>query len=344
MTGGRRIRVLVVDDSAFARKVLRESLAKSPDLEVVGYAHDGLDALEKISELKPDVITLDLIMPELDGMGVLRALQAIPGSPAVVVVSMADGDGELGVAALAAGAFDLVHKPTALALDRLYELGDELVEKVIAAGAMVPRPPSVGPALALPAPLVARRTSMIVMGASTGGPHAVTNLLRALPENFPVPMAIVLHLPIGFTEAFAKRVDGDCALSVVEARQDLPFEPGVVVIARAGIHLRVRARAGGWVADLEPAPFDSPHRPSVDVLFESAAEHVGMRTLGVVLTGMGNDGLRGSRAIHAVGGRVLTESESSSVVYGMPRCVFEAGIALAEAPIEQMAELILGQL
>lgn len=345
MRSGRRIRVLVVDDSAFARKVLRESLAKSPDLEVVGFARDGLDALEKISELKPDVITLDLIMPELDGMGVLRALQSIPGAPAVVVVSMADGDAELGVAALAAGAFDLVHKPTALALDRLYELGDELVHKVIAAFGVAPRPtPAIARAVGLASPLAATRTSMVVIGASTGGPHAVTSLLRALPKNFPVPIAIVLHLPVGFTEAFARRLDSDCALSVVEGRQGLPFEPGVVVIARAGIHLRVCARATGWVADLGVAPFDSPHRPSVDVLFESAAEHVGKKTLGVVLTGMGNDGLRGSRAIHAAGGRILTEAESSSVVYGMPRCVFEDGIALAEAPIEQMAAVILAHL
>lgn len=346
MTGKRRISVLVADDSAFARKVLREVLSASAELEVVGTARDGLDALEKISQLKPDVVTLDLVMPNLDGLGVLRALHSLPNAPAVVVVSTADHDGELGIAALVAGAFELVHKPTALAIDRLYELGDELVQKVVAAGGagLLRRPSPAPPGLVLSAAAVGIRTAMVVLGASTGGPHAVSDLLRSLPKEFPVPMAIVLHLPPGYTEALAKRLDAQCALAVIEARQDLPLEAGVVVIARAGIHLRVRPRAEGWVADLSPAPVDSLHRPSVDVLFESAAEHVGARTMGVVLTGMGSDGLLGSRAIHAAGGRILTEAESSSVVYGMPRCVFEDGIALAEAPIERMAELILAQL
>ena len=347
MIGKRRIRVLVVDDSAFARKVLRESLSASFEIEVVGIARDGLDALEKISQLKPDVITLDLVMPNLDGLGVLRALQAVANAPAVVVVSTADEDGELGVAALVAGAFEVVHKPTALALDRLYELGDELVRKVVAAGRAGRRLPSARPPR-VPAdsnpPAAAIRTAMVVLGASTGGPHAITSLLRAFPKNFAVPMAIVVHLPPGYTEAFARRVDADCALKVIEARPDLPLDVGVVVIARAGIHMRIRPRGAGWVACLHEEPVDALHRPSVDALFESAAEHVGKRTLGVVLTGMGNDGLAGSRAIHAAGGRVVTESESSCVVFGMPRCVFEDGISHAQAPIDRMAELILKEL
>jgi two-component system chemotaxis response regulator CheB len=347
VTPGQKIRVLVVDDSAFARKVLRESLAACSDIEVVGIARDGLDAIEKIAELEPDVITLDLLMPNLDGLGVLRALRADPYAPAVVVVSTADDDSELGVAALVAGAFDLVHKPTALALDRLYELGAELVQKILAAAASGRGPPAsraAPPLLPERPPLVAARTSMVVVGASTGGPHAITALLRALPVGFPVPMAIVVHLPPGYTEAFAKRLDGECALEVVEAREGMALTPGRVVIARAGSHMRVVAEGGGWVAELSSAPADSLHRPSLDALFESAARQVGARTLGVVLTGMGSDGLLGSRAIHAAGGRVLTEAESSSVVYGMPRCVFEAGIAHAEARIEHMAALIMSEL
>lgn len=347
MTGKQRVRVLLVDDSAFARKVLREALEACPEIEVVGIARDGLDALEKISQLKPDVLTLDLIMPNLDGLGVLRALQVVPNAPAVVVVSTAEEDGELGIAALVAGAFELVHKPTALALDRLYELGDELVRKVIAAGRSGTRPLSSrrpSQELSLGATVVAGRTAMVVLGASTGGPHAVHTLLRALPKGFPVPLAIVLHLPPGYTEPFAKTLDAECALSVVEASHDLQLEAGMVVIARAGIHMRICARGGkGWVTELAEAP-QSLHRPSVDVLFQSAAQHVGKRTLAVVLTGMGDDGLLGSRAIHAVGGRILTESESSAVVYGMPRCVFEDGISHAQSPLEHMAEMILQQL
>ena len=341
-----RIRVLVIDDSAVARKVLRESLSACSEIEVVGIARDGLDGLEKISELRPDVITLDLIMPNLDGLGVLRALRSVTRAPAVVVVSTADNDGELGVAALVAGAFELVHKPTALALDRLHELGDELVRKVLAAGAAMRKlPPSVViPAPAQSVPRVAGRAAMVVVGASTGGPQAISTLLRALPRDFPVPILVVLHLPTGYTEPFAHRLDAECALKVVEASHEVALEAGMVLVARAGIHLRVAARGPGWVAELDMAPADSLHRPSVDALFESAAKTVGSRTLGVVLTGMGNDGLLGSRAIRASGGRVLTETESSSVVYGMPRCVFEDGLSNAQAPIDQMAELILAQL
>ena len=345
MTAKRRVRVLVVDDSAFARKVLRESLAACAEIEVVGIARDGLDALERIAELKPDVITLDLIMPNLDGMGVLRALHAVANPPAVVVVSTADNDGELGIAALVAGAFELVHKPTALALDQLHELAGELVTKVLAAGAVTrPPPPPVPVVHARHEPLAAVRTAIVVVGASTGGPHAISTLLRALPKTFPVPIAIVLHLPPGYTEAFAKRLDEDCALPVMEARQDLVLEGGMVVIARAGIHLRICARGDGWMAALDAAPADALHRPSVDVLFQSAADHVGAGTLGVVLTGMGDDGLRGSRSICAKGGRVVTEAESTAIVYGMPRCVFEDGISSAQAPIGGMAGLILTQL
>ncbi len=345
MTEETKIRVLVVDDSAFTRKVLRESLAASDAIEVVGFARDGLDALEKIAALKPDVITLDLVMPNLDGLGVLRALQSLPKPPAVVVVSTAEQEGEQGVAALVGGAFDLVHKPTALALDHLYELGDELVRKVLAAGESGRGPPSAAPKV-LAAAAFGRpvRTALVVMGASTGGPHAIHSLLRALPAGFPAPIAIVLHLPPGYTDAFARRLDSECALDVREAEDGMPLRAGLVVVARGGVHMRIRKHNGGQEVELGRNPADSLHRPSVDSLFVSAAEHVGERTLGVVLTGMGSDGLVGSRAIHAAGGRVLTEAASSCVVYGMPRCVFEDGIAYAEAPLERMAELLLAHL
>ena len=345
MTVARRIRVLVVDDSAFTRKVLRESLSAHQGIEVIGIARDGLDALEKISVLKPDVVTLDLVMPNLDGLGVLRALQSLPSAPSVVVVSTEEEDGDQGIAALVGGAFDLVHKPTALALDRLYELGDELVRKVLAAGVAESKPLSVPPLTVMQRRTnLAAATSMVVLGASTGGPHAISSLLRALPATFPVPIAVVLHLPVGYTEAFARRLDSECALRVMEAEDGLPLVPGLVVIAQAGIHMRVRRHEPGLKVALDLEPRGSLHRPSVDVLFESAAAHVGSRTLGVVLTGMGNDGLEGSRAIRAAGGRILTEAASSCVVYGMPRCVFEDGLAAAESPLDGMAELLLAYL
>jgi two-component system chemotaxis response regulator CheB len=256
---------------------------------------------------------------------------------------MADDQSELGVAALQAGAFDIVHKPTALALDRLYQLSDELTGKILEAsrsrrGVREESRPQIQ-SEADP-PLVSTKTTLVVIGASTGGPQALTRLIHALPANFPVPIALVLHMPPGYTEAFARRLDDDCAVDVIEARDDLRLRPGLVVVARAGIHLRIRGRDGAWHAELDPFPTSSLHRPAVDVLFQSAADLAREGTLGVVLTGMGSDGKLGSGAIRAVGGRVLTESEASCVVYGMPRTVVEAGFSNANASIGDMAALI----
>ena len=340
------VRVLVVDDSAFARKVLRDVLSTSPFIDVVGTARDGLDALEKIAELKPDVITLDLVMPNLDGLGVLRALPA-SGAPRVVVVSMNDEQSDLGVEALATGAFDLVHKPTALALNRLYELSAELIDKVKAAGfATSPEPsapPSLRPAPA-PAPALGPSDRLVVIGTSTGGPQALTQLLRGFPRDFPAPIALVLHIPQGYTESLARRLDHECAIDVVEASEGLALRPGLAIVARAGIHMKLRSSGDGCVAVLDPEPRGTIHRPSVNVLFESAAKLFGARTLAAVLTGMGDDGLIGSRAIHAAGGLILTEAAASCVVYGMPRVVREAGLSAGEARIEDMADAIIARL
>ena len=342
-----KVRVLVVDDSAFARKVLREILGASAEIDVVGIARDGLDALERIAALKPDVVTLDLVMPDLDGLGVLKALKTQLDPPAVVVVSMTDEDSELGITALHSGAFDLVHKPTALALDRLYELGDELVAKVIAAGrgrnrssVVFPVPHVVTPSQR-PGP---HRTRIVVIGASTGGPQALTTIIQGLPRDFPVPVAVVLHMPTGYTEAFARRLNKESAVEVSEAREGVLYRAGQVVIARAGIHLTVERTPGGFRGLLNVAPLGGLHRPSVDTLFASAAKEFGSSTLGVVLTGMGNDGLAGAQLIHAAGGRLITETEESCVVYGMPRCVFQANLAIAEGSVASMVDLILRHL
>lgn len=337
--GAAPVKVLVVDDSAFARKVMRECL-QAAGLEVVGFARDGLEALEKINELTPDVITLDLVMPNLDGVGVLKAL-AGKTSPRVVVVSMSDGDSMLGLAALHEGAFDVVHKPTALAVSQLYEIGDKLVEVVRAAALAIPRTATAAAAGPAALTTLSTKRELLVIGASTGGPAALTRLISSLPEKFPVPVALVLHIPPGYTEAFAKRLDDECQLEVLEAADGVVLQNGRVVVARAGRHLKLVRSDGQVRCKLEMLPVDSPHRPSVDVLFQSAAELVGAGTLGVVLTGMGDDGLVGAQAIRAAGGAILTESASSCVVYGMPRAVMEAGLSSGEAPIERMAEEII---
>jgi two-component system, chemotaxis family, protein-glutamate methylesterase/glutaminase len=332
------IRVLVVDDSAFVRKVLRELLSASAEIEVVGIARDGLEALEKIAELKPDVMTLDLMMPNLDGLGVLQGLP-FEGAPRVIVVSVSDSETELGAAALQAGAVDIVRKPTALATDQLYEVREELIRKVKqAAGARSQRFPQ----------LVQRREGLtsdatrgvIVLGTSTGGPQAITRLLAALPGSLPVPVVIALHIPAGYTDALAARLDAGSALEVREAEDGMELRAGLVVLARGGAHVRIAGRAKPRI-QVDERQGGLTHAPSVDVLFDSAASTFGSRTLGVVLTGMGDDGLLGSGAIVRAGGAVLTEAERSCVVYGMPRCVAEAGYSASQVSLDEMAGEIL---
>lgn len=338
-----RPRVLVVDDSAFARKVLREILADDERIDVVGFARDGFDALEKIDELAPDVVTLDLVMPVLDGVGLLEALRSRPKAPRVVVVTMSDADSPRALEALRAGAFDLVHKPTALATDRLYELRDELVAKVLAAAdGRLPPAVSMRPMAVTSAAEV--HTRLLVIATSTGGPRALTLLLGALPASFAVPIVAVVHMPAGFTHGLAQRLDSDCALSVHEAEDGRVFGPGTVAIGRAGQHLRVQKVPGGCQTIVGGGPFDALHRPSADVLFDSAAAAFGDTVLGVVLTGMGSDGLAGAGAIRGAGGRLLVEAASSCVVFGMPRVVAEAGLADAVVALEDMASAIATRL
>ena len=340
-----RIRVLLVDDSAFARKVVRDVLSGEPDIEVVGIARDGIDALEKIQQLKPDVVTLDLMMPELDGLGLLNAMADWPDRPHAVVVTTLDEASDAGLAALVAGAFELVQKPTPIASDRLYEVRPTLVAAVRAAG-IAPRgarkKTEVAPVV-IPGPGRAA-FDLVVIGASTGGPQAVSALLGALPANFPVPIAVVVHMPPGYTAGYADRLDRESALDVFEAREELELPPGRVAIARAGMHLTLTDRRGSCHARLSSSPLDTLHRPSVDVLFASAAALRGPRVLGVVLTGMGDDGVAGARAIRAQGGRIMAEAESTCVVYGMPRAVIENGLANDIVPLDGMAAAIAAAL
>lgn len=371
-----RVRVLVVDDSAFARKVLSRVLLGCEQIEVVGTATDGLDALEKIAELDPDVLTLDLVMPQLDGLGLLVALVGRP-RPKVVVVSMSDAHSELGVRALAAGAVDLVHKPTALATERLYELGDELVQKVLVAasarpygatgaglkergGALAAAAVPVGRGLAVPSPeiavvpppsaarpssrRVASNTEIVVLGTSTGGPHALTRIVPQLPADLPVPLVIALHIPAEYTGALAERLDRASPLRVVEGKAGQVLEPGTVVLAPGGVHVSLRRRGHNVVVELSPEPRDALYRPSVDVLFESAARAYGAGVLGVVLTGMGEDGLRGSGHIAARGGRIITEAAASCVIHGMPRAVLEAGLSHDDVVLDDIVPAILRHL
>lgn len=344
----RRTRVLVVDDSAFARKVMRHVLGGASDLEVVGHARDGLEALEQIEALAPDVVTLDLMMPQLDGLGVLQALSTRAVRPRVVVVSSSASDSDIALEALQLGALDIVHKPTAVATDRLYDLGDDLLMKVRAAAssgvAVAPLPTPTKPPPPVVGTTTSARTSVIVVGTSTGGPQALVHLASRFPADLPVPVAAVLHIPIGYTASLAARLDRISALAVVEAEEGLVVMPGMMVIARAGVHLLLERSGRGARCVLATEPRRSLHVPSVDALFTSAAAAFAKGVLAAVCTGMGEDGLAGARAVRAAGGRVYAESAASAVVDGMPRAVREAGLADGEATVDALAAALVAAL
>ena len=340
------VRVLVVDDSAYVRKVVSQMLTRSPFLEVVATARNGREALEAAAEASPDVITCDLNMPEMDGVAFVREQMARKAVP-IIIISVANRSGEQVLAALDAGAIDFLQKPTALASDRLLDMSSELIDKVKAAAASPMRRPAlvgVGPVparLAAPVRVGAGAVDIVVIGISTGGPQGLKVVVPQLPADIPVPVAIVMHMPVGYTEMYARKLDELSAMTVKEAAEGDVVRPGVALLAPAGRHLSFRRVAGRVVAHLDLRPLDTPHRPAVDVLFQSAAEVFGERTLGVVMTGMGSDGREGAAWIKARGGHVITEAEESCVVYGMPRSVVEAGLSDASAPIETMADAIL---
>lgn len=334
----KRPRVLIVDDSAFVRTVLSRVLKASGEIDVIGTARDGDDALEQIAQLDPDVVTLDLTMPHRDGLGVLRELHG-RARPRVIVVSVSTIDSANAVEALALGAVDLVAKPSALATDRLYEISTELIAKVVAA---MPREAPIVET-ARPHVITGRGTAdLVLVGTSTGGPQALTRLLTSLPKRFEAALALVLHIPIGFTEALAHRLDQQSPLEVVEAHEGVELRPGRAVLARAGMHLKIHRDGNRYVGRLEALPLH-PHTPSVDELFKSGAHAARAGALGVVLTGMGDDGLEGARMIAAAGGQLITESPTTSVVYGMPRAVYEAGLGATAAPLDQVAQEIVNR-
>ena len=338
------VRVVVVDDSAYVRKVMAQILGRSPFVEVVGTARDGREALELVEELRPDVVTCDLNMPVMDGVAFVREQMARRPVP-IVVVSIAAESSEQMLAALDAGAVDFVQKPTALATERLMEMSDEVVEKVRAAASAAHRA-ALPRTIVTPQAPVPRRAArgpidIVVIGISTGGPQGLKVLIPRLPADCPVPVAMVMHMPLGYTEMYAQKLNEMSALHVIEAGEGQPVEAGTVYLAPAGRHLTFRPDGGQIVTHLDVRPLDTPHRPSVDALFHSAADVYGARVLGVVMTGMGNDGREGAAWIKARGGCILTEAEESCVVYGMPRSVVEAGLSDGSFPLERLAEAIM---
>ncbi len=346
-------RVVVVDDSALMRNIVTRSLTRA-GVEVVGSARDGDEALALCERERPDAMTLDLTMPGLDGLGVLRALRARADSniPVVVVSAFSAAHGARAVDALAEGAFDLVPKPTANeSLETFIEnLGAKV--KLAAASRRTRRPGHNGSTLTpirsaaadhgarfIPRrPLTAARSAKLVLIAtSTGGPRALASLVPKLPAPLGVGTLIVQHMPAGFTGSLATRLDASSALNVREATGGEKLEAGTALLAPGGRHLRLSSDGRMTLTD-EPAV--GGLRPRADLLIEDAARVYGERMLLVVLTGMGNDGLRGAREVHRRRGRILVESEDSCTVYGMPRAIVDAGLADDVLDLGNLAEAI----
>ncbi len=342
MSDAPKIRVLVVDDSAFVRKAIARMLNGAPDVEVVGMAADGEEGLQLARALHPDVITLDIQMPRLGGLETLSRL--LPDSPSAVLLlsSLTQEGADVTLRGLELGALDFVDKSTVKGPMNLLGLKDELLAKVRAL-AQAPRP---RPAAAQvpPAPEPARaatRAEVVAIGASTGGPAALQALVPALPKGFPAAVVVVQHIPRGFSRSLAERLAARSALPVREAEDGEHVVPGTVLVAPAGLHLKLHRRGGTVKVSLDEEPRSALHRPSVDVLMTSVARVYGARSLGVVLTGMGSDGTAGLRAIRQAGGRTLVESEETAIIYGMPKSAVEAGVVDRSAPLGHLAAEIL---
>ncbi len=342
------IRTLIIEDSAFVRKVVREMLSTSPLIEVVGVARNGNEGLDMVESLKPDVVTCDLNMPEMDGVAFVRQQMARKAVP-ILILTASPADAEHVLDALEAGAVDLIRKPTALASQDLMQIRQELCDKVKAAQARAASP--VPTAACQARRFFPKRTAgvskfdIVVLGVSTGGPQALRYLIPQFPADFPVALVMVLHIPVGYTAMFAEKLSEVSQLPVKEAFEGCPVQAGEALLAPAGQHLTFRRNSSGdIVIHLSLQPADKPHRPSVDVLFKSAAETYKNRVMGVVLTGMGNDGTEGAAWIKGAGGIVLTEAEESCIIYGMPRSVVESGLSDDAVPLVSMAKEINKQL
>lgn len=348
MTAPKPIRVLVVDDSPLVRQTLGRILAADPGVSVVATAADGVEALAKIRAVRPDVVTLDVMMPRLDGLKVLAHVMRESPVPVVMLSSLTQEGADETLQALDLGAVDFVDK-NALLLSGDPAAGRDLLGKIRMAVAVDParlgRRTQVRAGSALRAPgRAAGGAGLVVVGASTGGPPALQHLIPALPVDLPAGVVVVQHIPAGFAGPLAARLDAASSLSVREAEQGDRVRPGEVLVAPGGRHLTFAGRVEDPVVVLGFEPTESLLRPSVDVTMQSAAERWGARAAGVLLTGMGIDGAAGMWAIRSRGGWTIAESEESCVVYGMPRAAVELGAAVETAPLGSIAERLLAAL
>lgn len=336
------IKVLIVDDSALIRQLLTELLQDEHDIEVVGTAADPHIARDKIKALKPDVITLDIEMPHMDGLSFLERLMALRPTPVVVVSTLTQKGTEIAVRALEMGAIEVVAKPLMDIRKGVADLRSELVAKVRAAALARPRARMAAPSskpLAVD-PNLSTAGRIVAIGASTGGVEALQRLLTALPADSPA-ILVTQHMPPGFTASFAHRLNEICRMSVCEATNAQRISPGHVYIANGSRHLELGRTGAQYFCRLHDAPLVSGHRPSVDVLFHSVATAAGANARGIILTGMGRDGAAGLLAMRRAGARTFGESESSCLIYGMPKVAKEIGAVETELPLDRLAAEIL---
>ncbi|HLT99241.1 MAG TPA: chemotaxis response regulator protein-glutamate methylesterase [Burkholderiaceae bacterium] len=339
----KKIRVLCVDDSALVRSLMTEIINSQPDMEVVATAPDPLVARELIKQHNPDVLTLDVEMPRMDGLDFLDRLMRLRPMPVVMVSSLTERGSEVTMRALELGAVDFVTKPKLGLRDGLIEYTDLIADKIRAAAASRPRQAVRGePRKLLHSARPFSTTEKLVMiGASTGGTEAIRQVLEPLPPNSPAIM-ITQHMPAGFTKSFVQRLDSLCAMQVHEAEDGQRVLPGHVYLAPGGVaHMKLARSGANYIVRLDPSEPVNRHRPSVDVLFHSAAEVAGRNAVGVLLTGMGKDGAQGLLAMKKAGAVTFAQDEASCVVFGMPREALHIGAADEAVPLSEISERIL---
>lgn len=349
-----KVTVLVVDDSAFMRKALESMLAKDPEIQVIGSASNGLEAIEKVRTLKPDVVTLDIEMPRMDGLTALEKIMAENPLPVIMVSSLTTEGAEATLKALDLGAVDFIPKDKSFASFGVLKIEDDLRDKVKSFGRRKnffarmrkPASPTGTPAPSAPlitraAPKITSKKKIVIIGTSTGGPQSLQKVIPMLPADLGVPVVIVQHMPPNFTKSLAQRLDSLSKVTVLEAQGREQLEPNKVYIAKGGIHLKIKRSGAGWITETSPEPSNSLHIPSVDVTAASVAEAAGKDALGVIMTGMGSDGMKGLQLLKLKGGNVIAQNEATCVVYGMPRAVVEANIHDEVVPLEEIYQRIV---
>ncbi len=350
-----KIKVLVVDDSAFMRKAIENMLKKDSDIEVIGNARNGKEALDKIKELNPDVVTLDIEMPVMDGLEALKHIMKEMPRPVIMVSSLTTEGAEATLKALELGAVDFIAKDKSFASFGIMKIEDQLIRTVkhFARRRAFSKPSmqhkttthQTQHKTVIPPKTTKSNVNspkkIIAIGTSTGGPQSLQKVIPRLDKSLNKPVLIVQHMPPNFTKSLAQRLNSLSSLTVIEAQGKEKLEPNVVYVAKGGFHLKLRRMGSNYYIELTDQPSNVLHIPSVDEMVSSVADSFGNAALGVIMTGMGSDGLKGLTKLKSKGGYIVAQDEKSCIVYGMPRAVVEAGIADEIVPLEKIAESIM---